>query len=88
MTEWCDFPNVKFTKMLSFFSVVEAYDLIYPRPLGENSSFACLSLGVSYVLATNKVMYGDSLSYSISQAIYLMSIRKSIHKVNIAIKKS
>ena len=41
-TEWYDFPNVKSTKMLSFLSVVEAYGLIYPRPLGENSCFACL----------------------------------------------
>ena len=40
MTEWYDFPNVKFTKMSGFFSVVEAYVLIYPRPSGENSSFA------------------------------------------------
>ena len=42
MTEWYDFPNVKFTKMFSFFSVIEAYGLIYPGPSGENSSFACL----------------------------------------------
>ena len=40
MTEWYDFANVKFPRMLSFFSVVEAYGLIYPRPSGENSSFA------------------------------------------------
>ena len=42
MTEWHDFPNVKFTEMLSFFSVLEAYGLIYSCPLGQNSSFACL----------------------------------------------
>ena len=40
MTEWYDFPNVNFTKILSLFSVVDAYGLIYPRLLGENSSFA------------------------------------------------
>ena len=40
MTEWYDFSNDKFTKMLRFFSVVEAYGLIYPRSSGENSSFA------------------------------------------------
>ena len=40
MTEGYDFSNDKFTEMLRFFSVVEAYDLIYPRPSGENSSFA------------------------------------------------
>ena len=28
--------------MLSFFSVVEAYGLIYPRPSDKNSTFACL----------------------------------------------
>ena len=33
--------NDKFTKMLRFFSVVEAYGLIYNRPWGETSSFAC-----------------------------------------------
>ena len=50
MTEWYDFPNVKSTKMLSFFSVVEAYGLIYPRPLGENSCFAWNSdLNLSYL---------------------------------------
>ena len=43
MTEWYDVSNDKFTKMLRFFSVVEAYSLIYPRPSGENSSFACLN---------------------------------------------
>ena len=42
MTERYDLPNVKFTKMLSFFSVVEGYSLIYPRPLGKNSGFASL----------------------------------------------
>ena len=42
MTERYDFCNDKFTKMLRFFSVVEAYGLIYPRPSGEDSSFACL----------------------------------------------
>ena len=42
LCQWYDFPNVKFTKMLSFFSVVEAYGLIYPCPSGEDSSFACL----------------------------------------------
>ena len=40
MTERYDFPNDKFTKMLRFFSVVEACGLIYRRPSGENSSFA------------------------------------------------
>ena len=40
MTERYDFFfNVKFTKMLSFFLVVEAFGLIYSRPSGENSSF-------------------------------------------------
>ena len=42
MTEWYDFPTLSLLKMLSFFSVVEAYGLIYPRPSCENSSFACL----------------------------------------------
>ena len=41
MTEWHDFPNVKSFTMLSFPQVAEAYWLIYPRPLGENSSFVC-----------------------------------------------
>ena len=36
MTERYDFLNVKFTKMLSFFTVGEAYGLIYPRPSGEH----------------------------------------------------
>ena len=40
MTKRYDFPNNKFTKMLRFFLVVEVYGLIYPHPLGENSSFA------------------------------------------------
>ena len=40
MTEWYDFSNVKSSKMLSFDSVAEAHGLIYPRPLGENFSFA------------------------------------------------
>ena len=40
MTERYDFSNDKFPKMLRCFSVVEAYGLIYFRPLGENSSFA------------------------------------------------
>ena len=39
MTEQYDFPNDKFTKMLPFFSLVEACGLIYLRPSGENSSF-------------------------------------------------
>ena len=42
MTERYDFFNDKlyYTKMLRFFSVVELYGLIYPRPSDENSSFA------------------------------------------------
>ena len=36
------FSNIKIPKKLSFFSVAEAHGLIYPRPLGENFSFACL----------------------------------------------
>ena len=42
MTGWYDFSNVKSSKMLSFYSVAEAYGLIYPRPSGENFSFVCL----------------------------------------------
>ena len=38
MTERYDFSNNKLK--LRFFSVVKAYGLTYPRPLGENSSFA------------------------------------------------
>ena len=40
MTELYDFSNNKFTKILCLFLVVEAYGFIYPRPSGENSSFA------------------------------------------------
>ena len=40
MTERYDFPNDKLTKMLRFFSVVEAYSLIYTRNSSEISSFA------------------------------------------------
>ena len=40
MTEQYDFSNDKFTKMLGFFSIVEAYGLIYPGPSGENSGSA------------------------------------------------
>ena len=32
MTGWYDFPDVKSSKMLSFYSVAEALGLIYPRP--------------------------------------------------------
>ena len=34
------FSNVKLLKKLRFFSVAEAHGLIYPRPSGENLSFA------------------------------------------------
>ena len=40
MTGWCDFSNVKSSKLLSFDSVAEAPGLIYPRPSGEYFSFA------------------------------------------------
>ena len=30
MTGWCDFSNIKLTKMLRFFSVAEAEGLIHP----------------------------------------------------------
>ena len=40
MTGWYDFSNVKSSEMLSFYSVAEAHGLIYPRPSGENFSFA------------------------------------------------
>ena len=40
MTGWYDFSDVKYFKMLSFNSVGEADGLIYPRPSGENFSFA------------------------------------------------
>ena len=40
VTGWHDFSNVKFSKMLSFDSVVEAHGPIYPCPSGENFSFA------------------------------------------------
>ena len=43
MTGWYHFSNVKPSKMLSFYSVAEAHGLIYPRPSGENFSFALLS---------------------------------------------
>ena len=46
MTEQYNFSNDKFTKMLSFFSTVEAYDLICPSPSGENSGFACSSVAL------------------------------------------
>ena len=51
MTEWYGFPNVKFTKIFNFLSVVEAYGLIYPPPLGKNSSFAwtCHSVHVIHL---------------------------------------
>ena len=39
-TEWYGFSNVKFSKMLSFDLVAEAYGMTYSRPLGENFSFA------------------------------------------------
>ena len=39
MIEWCDFSNVKSSRMLSFDSVTEAYGLIYPRPSVKNFSF-------------------------------------------------
>ena len=45
MTGWYDFSDVKSSKMLSFDSVAEAHGLIYPRPSGENFSFACQSTG-------------------------------------------
>ena len=42
-----DFSDVKLTKMLAFFSVGEAHDLIYSRPLGENlkKGHTCLMMG-------------------------------------------
>ena len=40
MRGWYDFPNVKFSKMLSFYPVAEAHGLIYSRPAGENFRFA------------------------------------------------
>ena len=40
MTGWYDFSDVKSSKLLSFNSVAEADGLIYPRPFGENFSFA------------------------------------------------
>ena len=40
-TEWCEFSNVKSSKMLSFHSVTEAHGLIYPRPSGKHFSFVC-----------------------------------------------
>ena len=36
------FSNVKLSKRLRLFSVAEVHGLIYPRPSGENFSFACL----------------------------------------------
>ena len=42
MTGWYDFSDVKSSKMLSFCSVAEAHDLNYPRPWGENFSFASI----------------------------------------------
>ena len=42
MAKRYDFSSNKFTKMLRFLSVVEAYGLIYPGPSGKNSSFALL----------------------------------------------
>ena len=46
MTEQYDFSNDKFTKTLGFFSIVEAYGLIYPGPSCENSGFACSSIAL------------------------------------------
>ena len=41
MTGRYAFCNVKLSKMLRFFSVAEAHDLIYLRPSGKSFSFAC-----------------------------------------------
>ena len=48
MTERYDFPNDKFTKLLRFFSVVEAYVLICPRHFGRKFQFCFLFLEQNY----------------------------------------
>ena len=39
MTEWYDFSNVKYSKMLSFDSVAEAYWPDLPSPIGRKFQF-------------------------------------------------
>ena len=41
-TEWYDFPNVKFTKMLSFLFGSRGLRPDLPSLFGGNSCFACL----------------------------------------------
>ena len=40
ITGWYDFSDVKYSRMLSFYSVAEAHGLICLRSSGENFSFA------------------------------------------------
>ena len=61
MTERYDFPNDKFTKMSRLFSVVEAYGLIYPRPSGENSSFASKTVDFEWTLRHQVLVTHDNL---------------------------
>ena len=67
MTEWYDFANVKSTKMLSFFSVVEAYGLIYPRPLGENSCFEPYSVWAIF----KTLRYGGAIMAPLVTSLFL-----------------
>ena len=50
------FSNVKLSKKLCFFLVAEAHGLIYPRPSGENFSFAhtCLMMGEAFLETSPK----------------------------------
>ena len=63
MTERYDFPNDKFTKMLHFFLVVEACCLIYPRPSGENSSFARKIVDLERIFKYQVLVTDDNLFY-------------------------
>ena len=53
MTDWYDSANVKSSKMLSFDSVAEAHDLIYPRPSSKNFSFARMNHFPAVLLTLN-----------------------------------
>ena len=51
--------------MLRFFSVAEPHGLIYPRPSGENFSFAetCLMMGeISFETSPKKIIIQDMIN--------------------------
>ena len=64
-TEWYDFPTLlKFSKMLSFLPVAEAYGLIYPCPPDDNFSFVVRILLNPRELTILRLSSKKSLKYT------------------------